>query len=911
MSDLKHDADAMLRFLNVVMEPPGTAVELRAIRARLYSGSIVPAEYKMTLAGWYDNAADLVLPAVAAKGVSVYVTFNPIDPDLLARSYNAIKKAVHTTTDDDITALRWLFIDVDPIRKPDISATNEERALALERRDRILAEVPGLAEASLFGSSGNGAFILARITDRPNKPKGRKLIDDATAIMGKRFDGDGCEIDQKTKNPGRIMCLPGSIKCKGSNVPNRPWRTSTLEGVPSGSTTFDIDSFVAEHAGLLAVETKPTKTSVSLARPGGSSGAILEPFPAGDETAEKIFRARRYLDAKPGAVAGQNGHGKTFDAACTLVIDFDLPPTEAKPILLEWNQRCDPPWEESDLDHKLEQADAKPDERGRLFREQRNGPSLVDSLLPVQLPPGSPPGGWPNAGAGDEDDDFSPCMPGEEDNPHRLAREYLIQRHNHPDSSTLKFWKGEFYGWAGCVYRVADDKTIRGKLAQMLDEEFKRVFIHQSKELAQQGDEGRQKLKNLKKIPVTTTIVGHVVQALSGMVMIDSQTHDTEPCWTGGNQQWPIEEILPMRNAIVHIPSYLEGKPCTQAPTPNLFASYALSYDWTPTAPTPSRWLAFLDGVFPKDPESVQCLQEWFGLQLVPITKFQKMMAFIGPPRAGKGVIAATLRELVGQHNCCGPTLGGLAETFGLQALIGKLTAVIDDARMSARSDQATIMERLLSVSGEGTLDIRRMYRPQWSGVLPTRVTLISNELPRFHDSSNALAERFLVLKFTRSHLGKEDSTLREKFKAELPGILLWSIEGLRRLQARGHFVQPAAGAEIHDEMKAVSSPIGCFVAERCKVGPDEQADKTELYTAWKDWCDENGRKDIGEMNVFFRNLRSAVPDLSITQPTIERKRLRLYKGIGLLPPDSLYDSNESGLAPVEVNVDFGPAPAY
>jgi putative DNA primase/helicase len=55
------------------------------------------------------------------------------------------------------------------------------------------------------------------------------------------------------------------------------------------------------------------------------------------------------------------------------------------------------------------------------------------------------------------------------------------------------------------------------------------------------------------------------------------------------------------------------------------------------------------------------------------------------------------------------------------------------------------VVERLLSITGEDTLTIDRKYREPWTGRLPTRFMILTNELPRFSDSSGALASRFVV----------------------------------------------------------------------------------------------------------------------------------------------------------------------
>src|SRR5690606_33425381 len=100
----------------------------------------------------------------------------------------------------------------------------------------------------------------------------------------------------------------------------------------------------------------------------------------------------------------------------------------------------------------------------------------------------------------------------------------------------------------------------------------------------------------------------------------------------------------------------------------------------------------------PDDPEAIQTLQEWFGYVLTPWTALQKMLLLVGPKRSGKGTIGRILSAMLGAHNVAGPTLSSIGMNFGLSPLLGKLLAIISDARMSGRVDQAIVTERLLSI---------------------------------------------------------------------------------------------------------------------------------------------------------------------------------------------------------------------
>jgi len=69
-----------------------------------------------------------------------------------------------------------------------------------------------------------------------------------------------------------------------------------------------------------------------------------------------LKRARSYVAKMPIATQGQGGSDATFAVAKKLVHDFALPEADAWQLLLEYNSRCSPPWNEVELRHKLEDA---------------------------------------------------------------------------------------------------------------------------------------------------------------------------------------------------------------------------------------------------------------------------------------------------------------------------------------------------------------------------------------------------------------------------------------------------------------------------------------------------------------------------------------------------------------------------
>lgn len=79
-----------------------------------------------------------------------------------------------------------------------------------------------------------------------------------------------------------------------------------------------------------------------------------------------IERVRAYLARLPISVSGSGGHAAAFNAALVLVKGFNLGEQDAFTLLSEWNSQCLPPWNDSDLRHKLKSAGASDKPSGYL-----------------------------------------------------------------------------------------------------------------------------------------------------------------------------------------------------------------------------------------------------------------------------------------------------------------------------------------------------------------------------------------------------------------------------------------------------------------------------------------------------------------------------------------------------------------
>lgn len=451
-------------------------------------------------------------------------------------------------------------------------------------------------------------------------------------------------------------------------------------------------------------------------------------------------------------------------------------------------------------------------------------------------------------------------------NPMAVARE-LLDDWRRQGQYILRHWRGSWMTWRGPCWVELEDAEVRSVTYQRLEYA---TYIHEDRH----GPEVRPWAPTKRK-------VSDVLDAQAAIVHLSGTVNP--PTWIGGTQRGRGPMIscanglldVADRRLISHDPSF--------------FNLVAVPFDYSAGADCP-RWLRFLGDVWPHDADQVKALQEWFGYVISGRTDLHKILLTVGPTRSGKGTIARVLTALIGKGNVAGPTLASLGTNFGLSPLLGKPLAIISDARLGGR-DTHQVTERLLTVSGEDTIDVDRKYRDPWTGKLPTRFLILSNELPHFGDASGVIANRFLVLTMTASWLGKENTALTDELTAELPGILNWALEGLARLEKQGRFTEPASSADARTTMQDMASPTSAFVRERCQTGPEQRIVVDELWTTWKTWCEDNGHKP-GNKGVLARNLRSVVPQLRIERPHGQKRQ---YVGVALASNVGSTMANPSG----------------
>lgn len=321
--------------------------------------------------------------------------------------------------------------------------------------------------------------------------------------------------------------------------------------------------------------------------------------------------------------------------------------------------------------------------------------------------------------------------------------------------------------------------------------------------------------------------------------------------------------------------------------SPENYHRSGMEFDYDAEAKCP-LWLATLDALFLPDADAEakkMLVQEWFGYNLTPMTKYQVMLWLYGGGANGKSVVTRVLRELLGIDNVCSIPLSQLGARFIGAELEGKLANIVDEIATNALM-QEDEMKKV--VSGDPIMVERKGKDPYFFS--PTaRITAATNTLPPSKDSTHGLDRRLMIVPCNRTFTPAEmDRSLGDKLVQELPGIFVWALEGQARLRLQDVFTIPPSSLEAMEDFKVCRNSVSLFKRDCLElpktsltlVGSGNKTDRIpshDLYRTYKAYCSANTYQAFAKEG-FGKKLK----DLGVEQIRTGGKRYYVAKLINL-----------------------------
>ena len=282
------------------------------------------------------------------------------------------------------------------------------------------------------------------------------------------------------------------------------------------------------------------------------------------------------------------------------------------------------------------------------------------------------------------------------------------------------------------------------------------------------------------------------------------------------------------------------------------FFRYVLPYSYDPEAQYP-LWQKFLDEILP-DLSVQQVMAEAIGLCLAPGIKSEKMLVFFGHGSNGKSVALEVIEGVFGSRNVSNVTLNDLTNDDCKRCLLDD--KLVNISTESNKELNTAVLKTM--VSGEPII-ARELYRGPRTLTRYARLITSFNQLPRA-EATHGFYRRFLIIPFGVTIDEKNaDVNLASKLKQELPGILNWVLEGLRRYLTNYHFTESRPCDEELIRYRNNSDSVRLFISEACETNEDlypAETQGSQLYKAYKRFCSDVSMNYLGR-NTFYDRLKS------------------------------------------------------
>ena len=281
-----------------------------------------------------------------------------------------------------------------------------------------------------------------------------------------------------------------------------------------------------------------------------------------------------------------------------------------------------------------------------------------------------------------------------------------------------------------------------------------------------------------------------------------------------------------------------------------------------PAASCP-RWLQFLEEVFVAR-DVIAFIQRAAGYSLTGSTREQVWFLCYGDGANGKSTFLETILALLGGlvadsygADTAADTLVKRGQTSSipadLAALVNKRFVICSE------SDNVSSLHtgRIKSLTGGDPQTAWFMRENFFTFVPVLKLWLATNHLPRVSDPTDGFWRRVRLIPFLAKFEGPtRDPDLRDKLRAELPGILNWAIEGALAWHREG--LRPPQSVLLATlQYRWDSDPLGEFKTECCITEPLAKAGSTQLYRAYVVWAEHQGITEKGRLgrDTFLRML--------------------------------------------------------
>jgi len=276
-----------------------------------------------------------------------------------------------------------------------------------------------------------------------------------------------------------------------------------------------------------------------------------------------------------------------------------------------------------------------------------------------------------------------------------------------------------------------------------------------------------------------------------------------------------------------------------------------LPFDYDPNAPKPEKFLKFIEMAFRDNQEQGLLAQELAGYTLLKNYKYQAYFYLLGSGGEGKGTYLEILRNMLGEHNVSAASLYQLSDHLNLDyhviELYGKSANICGDAGCKKMGNTETLKKL---TSNTDPVRGKRVRERPIDFINHAKIIIALNRLPETNAFTLGDRRRCVIINFNnkvRLDTKEEIKALGDVIKnsGEMPGVLNWMIEGLKRLEAQQGFTDSRSIAQKTLEYEKKSRPIKYFLEECLEEAPGNIIPNVFLYERFSRFTQKNKSAEL------------------------------------------------------------------
>ena len=288
----------------------------------------------------------------------------------------------------------------------------------------------------------------------------------------------------------------------------------------------------------------------------------------------------------------------------------------------------------------------------------------------------------------------------------------------------------------------------------------------------------------------------------------------------------------------------------------------------------------YLDSLTCGDNNLKKVLLEFIGFCFYRNNSLRKSILITGGKYNGKSKFYSLLETLLGEDNCyMGMSLDRLNARFDIANLRNKLLTACDDIDGGYIKD-TSILKKV--ISGD-SITAEEKGKPAKPFKYYGKLTLSANEVPKFNDSTGALASRFTIVPFKNKFepgTSACDPLIEEKFNNpdNMEYLIKISLEALHEVLEKKEFTTTEETKEALNDFRRENNPVIEFIEMQKEAHGEDfylSVSCRDMYERYRVYCDFN-RFPCMHIKTFGANFKGEL-ELKSYNKKIEGKVIKHY----------------------------------